>query len=121
MASTSSRRCIADSAPTLQMWAAMGVFAASVGALAVAHAETSPAAGVTPAAVSSKPCSACGKVESVRKVDGAKPASGVGAVAGSVVGGVVGHQVGSGRGRTVATVAGAGAGAGALVGNTVEK
>ena len=55
----------------------------------------------------------------MRKVESAKPASGVGAVAGGVVGGVVGHQVGSGRGRTVATVAGAGAGA--YAGNKVEK
>jgi outer membrane lipoprotein SlyB len=87
-------------------------------ALTVAQAETAPA-GQAPAAVSSKPCSVCGKVESVRKVDSSKPTSGVGAVAGGVVGGVIGHQVGSGRGRTVATVAGAGAGA--FAGNTVEK
>ncbi|MGJ7512137.1 glycine zipper 2TM domain-containing protein [Variovorax sp. GT1P44] len=77
-----------------------------------------PALAAPPDAVS-KPCSVCGKVESVRKVQTAKPTSGVGAVAGGVVGGVLGHQVGSGRGRTLATVAGAGAGA--FAGNTVEK
>jgi outer membrane lipoprotein SlyB len=88
-------------------------------ALTVSQAETAPPAGQAPAAVSSKPCSTCGKVESVRKVESSKPTSGVGAVAGGVVGGVIGHQVGSGRGRTVATIAGAGAGA--FAGNTVEK
>ncbi|MBB3176788.1 glycine zipper 2TM domain-containing protein [Variovorax sp. Sphag1AA] len=72
-----------------------------------------------PAAAPPKPCSTCGKVESVRQVKSAKPSSGVGAVAGGVVGGVIGHQVGSGRGRTVATVAGAAGGA--YAGNTVEK
>lgn len=77
------------------------------------------AATATGAATPPQPCSACGKVESVRKVEGAKPTSGVGAVAGGVVGGVLGHQVGNGRGRTVATIAGAGAGA--FAGNKVEK
>jgi len=89
--------------------------------LAAAMLVAPPASGAeqAPAAAPSKPCSVCGKVESVRKLESTKPTSGVGAVAGGVVGGVLGHQVGSGRGRTLATVAGAGAGA--FAGNTVEK
>lgn len=105
MASTSSRQ---PRAPARPMWAAIFVLAAVLGA--------QPASG---AGQASKPCSTCGKVESVRKIESPKSTSGVGAVAGGVVGGVIGHQVGSGRGRTVATIAGAGAGA--LAGNTVEK
>jgi len=105
MASTSSGQ---PRAPARSMWAAIFVLAAVLGA--------QPASGAEQV---SKPCSTCGKVESVRKIESSKPTSGVGAVAGGVVGGVIGHQVGSGRGRTVATIAGAGAGA--FAGNTVEK
>jgi outer membrane lipoprotein SlyB len=140
MASTSSRRPNAAACvPARPVWAAICALAAILAAqpasgavqaptparspeataLTVAQAESAPPTGQGPAVVSSKPCSVCGKVESVRKVESSKPASGVGAVAGGVVGGVVGHQVGSGRGRTVATIAGAGAGA--FAGNTVEK
>lgn len=109
MASTSSRRPNAAAAvPAICM-------------LAAAMLVAPPASGAeqAPAAAPSKPCSVCGKVESVRKLESTKPTSGVGAVAGGVVGGVIGHQVGSGRGRTLATVAGAGAGA--FAGNKVEK
>ena len=108
MASTSSRR------PS----AAAGVPAICVLAAMLA-AQPAWGAEQAPAPVSPKPCSVCGKVESVRKLESTKPTSGVGAVAGGVVGGVIGHQVGSGRGRTLATVAGAGAGA--FAGNKVEK
>jgi outer membrane lipoprotein SlyB len=65
------------------------------------------------------PCSTCGRVEAVHRVQNTGSTSGVGAVAGGVVGGVVGNQVGNGRGRTLATVAGATGGA--LAGNSVER
>ena len=64
-------------------------------------------------------CTDCGVVQSIRLVEQAGQASGVGMVAGGVVGGVLGHQIGSGRGNTVATIAGAGVGA--YAGNQVEK
>ena len=64
-------------------------------------------------------CTDCGIVQSIRLVEQAGQASGVGMVAGGVVGGVLGHQIGSGRGNTVATIAGAGVGA--YAGNQVEK
>lgn len=64
-------------------------------------------------------CTDCGVVQSMRYVEEAGKASGLGAVAGGVVGGVLGHQIGSGRGNTVATIAGAGAGA--YAGHQVEK
>ncbi|MEJ8827429.1 glycine zipper 2TM domain-containing protein [Variovorax humicola] len=142
MASTSSRRPnAAAGVPTQPKWAAICAFmaitavqpASGVGQaqaptparapeateLTVAQAETAPPAKQAPAAMSSKPCSVCGKVESVHPAKSSKPSSGVGAVAGGVVGGVIGHQIGSGRGRTAATVAGAAGGA--YAGNTVEK
>lgn len=114
MASTSSNQRGAAAWP---MRAAICVLAAM---LAVAQTEAASPAEQSPAAASSpKPCSACGRVESVRAIQSSKPASGVGAVAGGVVGGVIGHQIGSGRGRTAATVAGAAGGA--YAGNKVEK
>lgn len=140
MTSTSPiRPAAAAGAPARPAWAAICVLSAMLAAqpasgsiqaptsaeapearaLTVAQAETAPPAQQAPAAASSKPCSVCGKVETVRKVQASKPTSGVGAVAGGVVGGVIGHQIGSGRGRTVATVAGAAGGA--FAGNTVEK
>ena len=72
-----------------------------------------------PGAAAQAKCSDCGQVQSVRYVEKAGEASGVGAVAGGVLGGVLGHQVGSGRGNTVATLAGAGAGA--YAGHQIEK
>ncbi|SCK58069.1 Glycine zipper 2TM domain-containing protein [Variovorax sp. HW608] len=121
MASISpSRRGAVDGAATRPPWASICVLAAMLATpLTVAQAQTPPPAEQAPAAAPSKPCSVCGKVESVRQVKSSKPTSGVGAVAGGVVGGVIGHQIGSGRGRTVATVAGAAGGA--YAGNTVEK
>lgn len=75
---------------------------------------------VTPArATTGVPCPECGVIESIRAVEGAAPASGLGAVAGGVVGGIVGNQFGGGRGRTAMTVVGAGAGA--YAGHEVEK
>jgi len=64
-------------------------------------------------------CTDCGVVQSIRQVEQAGQASGVGMVAGGVVGGVLGHQIGSGRGNTAATIAGAGVGA--YAGHQVEK
>ncbi|WP_431273030.1 glycine zipper 2TM domain-containing protein [Variovorax ureilyticus] len=117
MASTSSNQRGAAARP---MRAAICVLAAMLATpLAVAQTEAASPAEQPPAAASPKPCSTCGKVESVRAIQSSKPASGVGAVAGGVVGGVIGHQIGSGRGRTVATVAGAAGGA--YAGNKVEK
>jgi len=75
---------------------------------------------VAPVALAqAKPCTTCGVVESIRYVEQAGQASGLGMVAGGVVGGVLGHQIGSGRGNTVATVAGAAGGA--YAGNQIEK
>ena len=74
-----------------------------------------PAAGTAPVAR----CETCGTVVSVRTVQRAAPASGIGAVAGGVVGGVLGNQVGGGSGRAVATVLGAVGGGWA--GNEAEK
>lgn len=64
-------------------------------------------------------CAECGVVESVREIEKAGEASGLGAVAGGVVGGVVGNQVGGGRGRDAMTVIGAVGGA--VAGNQIEK
>ncbi len=77
------------------------------------------AATLSAAHAQAQPCSTCGRVESVHRVQSQGSTSGVGAVAGGVVGGVVGNQVGNGRGRTLATVAGAAGGA--LAGNSVER
>ena len=82
-------------------------------AMAIAAFALATAAGAQPA------CTDCGVVQSIRLVEQAGQASGVGMVAGGVVGGVLGHQIGSGRGNTVATIAGAGVGA--YAGNQVEK
>ena len=148
MSSTSPGQHAATSGrSTRRPWAAIGVLAAMVlqQALAAqpvagtapppvrapeasapntAQAEAAPAAGQPPAAAApapapAKPCSVCGHVESVRKIERPKPTTGVGAVGGAVVGGVLGNQIGSGRGRTVATVAGAVGGG--FAGNAVEK
>lgn len=67
---------------------------------------------------SSKWCSNCGNIESVRKVTTRARGTGVGAAGGAVLGGLLGNQIGGGRGRDLATVAGAVGGA--VVGNQVE-
>jgi outer membrane lipoprotein SlyB len=100
---------------------ALSVSAAFAG-VAFAQSEGGPSAGTAP--VSPPParaavCTECGVVQSMRYVEEAGQASGVGAVAGGVLGGVLGHQIGSGRGNTVATIAGAGAGA--YAGHQIEK
>lgn len=64
-------------------------------------------------------CAECGVIESVREIEKAGQATGLGAVGGAVVGGVVGNQVGGGRGRDVMTVVGAVGGA--VAGNQIEK
>lgn len=64
-------------------------------------------------------CATCGRVESVRAIEQAAPATGVGAVAGGVLGGVLGNQIGKGSGRTAATVLGAVGGG--YVGHKVEE
>lgn len=76
-------------------------------------------AGTAPAVAQTKCNNDCGQVQSVRHVESAGEASGVGAVAGGVVGGVLGHQFGSGRGNTAMTVAGAAGGA--YAGHQIEK
>ena len=66
-----------------------------------------------------QPCYDCGVIESVREVEKAGDAGGLGAVAGGVAGGVLGNQVGAGRGRDIMTVVGAIGGA--LAGHQIEK
>jgi outer membrane lipoprotein SlyB len=88
-----------------QIGAALG-FALALGLAPTASAQT-------------KSCPTCGAVQSIRYVQEAGQASGLGMIAGGVVGGVLGHQIGSGRGNTVATVAGAAGGA--YAGNQIEK
>jgi outer membrane lipoprotein SlyB len=95
------------------------MLAAAATAAMLGIAPAVPAQGTQAAPVQPKPCTTCGVVESIRYVEQAGQASGVGLVAGGVLGGVLGHQIGSGRGNTVATVAGAAGGA--YVGNQVEK
>lgn len=75
------------------------------------------AADATP--VAKARCTDCGVVESVREVEKAGKATGLGAVGGAVAGGVLGNQVGSGTGRDVMTVVGAVAGG--VAGNQIEK
>jgi len=91
-------------------------FVGAGGAFGQSPSATPPS---TAAAASSKPCTTCGTLESIRYVEQKGQGSGGGAVLGGVVGGVVGHQFGSGRGNTAATIAGVGVGA--LAGNEVEK
>lgn len=79
-------------------------------------AANAPVAAAQPAP---PPCAVCGHVESVRPVQRAQRATGVGAVAGGVVGGLVGNQFGHGNGRTATTVLGAVGGG--FAGNAIEK
>jgi outer membrane lipoprotein SlyB len=79
-------------------------------------AQNAPA----PRAEAQKPaCYDCGVIESVREVQKAGDATGVGAVGGGLLGGLLGHQTGGGRGNTVMTVLGAVGGT--IAGNAVEK
>jgi outer membrane lipoprotein SlyB len=64
-------------------------------------------------------CYDCGVIESVRELEKAGNASGIGAVGGGLLGGLLGHQTGGGRGNTVMTVLGAVGGT--IAGNAVEK
>lgn len=94
-----------------------------------APTPTAPStAGMNPApgnaAVAAAParapvCATCGRVESVRTVQRAAPATGIGAVVGGVLGGVLGNQIGHGGGRTAATVIGAVGGG--YAGHTIEQ
>lgn len=70
-------------------------------------------------AATSKVCTGCGKVLSVKVAEKEGKAGAVGMVAGGVAGALLGNQVGSGTGRTVATVAGAAGGA--YAGNKIEQ
>lgn len=70
-------------------------------------------------AVVASACGNCGVVESVRIVELAGRASGVGAVAGGLTGAILGNQIGGGSGRTATTLLGAAGGA--YLGNEVEK
>lgn len=88
-------------------------------------AKTEPPVQVTqnlpppPAVPARQICADCGTVESVREIEKAGDASGLGAVGGAVVGGVLGNQMGGGRGRDVMTVLGAVGGG--IAGHQVEK
>ncbi|MBI3776790.1 MAG: glycine zipper 2TM domain-containing protein [Gammaproteobacteria bacterium] len=64
-------------------------------------------------------CANCGVVQSVRVVEKASEASGLGAIAGGITGAVVGHQVGEGQGKSLATVVAAVGGA--VAGNKIEQ
>lgn len=64
-------------------------------------------------------CPNCGVVQSVRAVEKASEASGLGAIAGGITGAVVGHQIGEGQGKSLATVAAAVGGA--VAGNKIEQ
>jgi outer membrane lipoprotein SlyB len=79
----------------------------------------SATAAASPGPVAAPVCAVCGRVESVRTVRRAAPATGVGAVAGGVLGGVLGNQFGHGGGRTAATVIGAVGGG--YAGHTIEQ
>jgi outer membrane lipoprotein SlyB len=63
-------------------------------------------------------CPDCGTVTSVREVEKAGQATGVGAVAGGVLGGVLGRQIANNN-RNTGTVIGAAGGA--LLGHQIEK
>lgn len=64
-------------------------------------------------------CSDCGVVDSVRPVEVAADASGLGAAGGGVVGGLLGSQIGKGGGKTLATILGVAGGA--YAGHQIEK
>jgi len=64
-------------------------------------------------------CLDCGLVESIRELQVAADASGLGAAAGGVVGGLLGNNVGKGSGRTIATIIGIAGGA--YAGHQIEK
>lgn len=81
--------------------------------------ESNNARSVASNAPSEAICAECGVIESVRVINDAKEASGIGLVGGAVVGGLLGNQVGGGRGKDVATVVGAVGGA--VAGNEIEK
>jgi outer membrane lipoprotein SlyB len=83
------------------------------------QAPVPPAVVPTLPPAAAAPCPDCGTVDSVRIVEQAGEASGVGMVAGGVLGGLLGHQIGSGRGNTAATIIGAAGGA--YAGHQVEK
>jgi outer membrane lipoprotein SlyB len=85
-------------------------------AAAVTHHDTQVARNET--TDSSRWCSNCGNIESIREVAVRAPGSGLGAAGGAVLGGLLGRQVGSGHGQQLATVAGAVGGA--VIGNQVE-
>lgn len=80
---------------------------------------SAPPAPVVQVAQARPLCYDCGVIESVREVERAGDAGGLGAVAGGVAGGVLGNQVGAGRGRDVMTVVGAIGGA--IAGHQIEK
>ncbi len=57
--------------------------------------------------VMAKTCANCGVITSIRTIEQAGEASGLGTLAGGIAGAVLGHQIGQGTGRDVATIAGA--------------
>ena len=81
--------------------------------------QQQPSASQQPQQQAAPLCTNCGTVDSIRIVEQAGEASGVGMIAGGVLGGLLGHQVGQGRGNTAATIVGAAGGA--YAGHQVEK
>lgn len=68
---------------------------------------------------SSKICTGCGKVLSVKIVEKAGESGAVGMVAGGVAGALLGNQIGKGASRDIATIAGAAGGA--YAGHKIEQ
>ena len=93
--------------------------AAKPAATATSAATPAAPAAVKPAVVqtaTAPACADCGTVQSVREVEKAGQASGVGAVGGGVLGGVLGRQIGGDRTGTVIGAIG-----GAVAGHQIEK
>ena len=88
---------------------------------ATAANATAPIVNAEPIAKKAEPpvCASCGVVQSVRAVEKANEASGLGAIAGGITGAVVGHQIGEGQGKSLATVVAAVGGA--VAGNKIEQ
>jgi len=92
--------------------------------LAPTAAASAPTAGAHSESVAKKMeaapvCGNCGVIQSVRAVEKASEASGLGAIAGGIAGAVVGHQIGEGQGKSLATVVAAVGGA--VAGNKIEQ
>jgi len=91
----------------------------SSGERSVSASTAQAIGGVAPRPHAVAPCSVCGTVEAVNRIEVDGDAGVIGSVAGGLLGAVIGSQFGKGDGRTAAGVAGAVGGA--LLGRQVEK